>query len=39
MDARLNLVDNPGAAKFLKHIISAGKVSRTRRCQPQRRNW
>jgi AhpD family alkylhydroperoxidase len=26
MDARLNLVDNPVAAKFLKHIISAGKV-------------
>jgi AhpD family alkylhydroperoxidase len=26
MDARLNLVDNPIAAEFLKHIISAGKV-------------
>jgi AhpD family alkylhydroperoxidase len=26
MDACLNLVDNPVGAKFLKHIISAGKV-------------
>ena len=26
MDARLNLFGNPVAAKFLKHIISAGKV-------------
>lgn len=26
MDARLNLFSNPVAAKFLKHIISAGKV-------------
>ncbi|HEY3649388.1 MAG TPA: carboxymuconolactone decarboxylase family protein [Streptosporangiaceae bacterium] len=26
MDARLNLVDNPVAAKFLKYIISAGQV-------------
>ena len=26
MDARLNLFENPTAGKFLKHIISAGKV-------------
>jgi AhpD family alkylhydroperoxidase len=26
MDARLNLLDNPVAAKSLKHIISAGKA-------------
>ena len=26
MDARLNLFGNPTAGKFLKHIISAGKV-------------
>jgi AhpD family alkylhydroperoxidase len=26
MDARLNLLDNPGAAMSLKHIIAAGKV-------------
>ncbi|PKW17894.1 carboxymuconolactone decarboxylase family protein [Saccharopolyspora spinosa] len=26
MDARLNLFGNPVAAKFLKHIVSAGKV-------------
>ena len=26
MDARLNLFDNPVAAKFLKYIVSAGKV-------------
>ncbi len=26
MDARLNLLGNPVAAKFLRHIISAGKV-------------
>lgn len=26
MDARLNLSDNPVAAKSLKHIVSAGKV-------------
>jgi AhpD family alkylhydroperoxidase len=26
MDARLNLLDNPVAANFLKHIISAGKA-------------
>ena len=26
MDARLNLFDNPVAAKMMKHIISAGKV-------------
>jgi AhpD family alkylhydroperoxidase len=26
MDARLNLLGNPVAAKYLKHVISAGKV-------------
>jgi AhpD family alkylhydroperoxidase len=26
MDARLNLFDNPVAAKFLRHIVSAGKA-------------
>ena len=26
MDARMNLIGNPVAGKFLKHIISAGKV-------------
>ncbi|GAA2846166.1 carboxymuconolactone decarboxylase family protein [Streptosporangium fragile] len=26
MDARLNLLGNPVAAKFLRHIVSAGKV-------------
>lgn len=27
MDARLNLLDNPVGAKFVKHITSAGKVA------------
>ena len=27
MDARLNLLDNPVGAKFLKYIVSAGKVA------------
>jgi AhpD family alkylhydroperoxidase len=27
MDARLNLFDNPVAAKFLRHIVSAGRAA------------
>jgi AhpD family alkylhydroperoxidase len=27
MDARLNLFDNPVSAKFLKHIVSAGRAA------------
>jgi hypothetical protein len=34
----LEPLDNPVAAKSLRHIISAGRVSRTR-CRPRRGSW